>query len=74
MSKYLVEFQKSNFVPGSQDTEFRGRLVIESDSESSALREFLEWLQERPEFETISSFSFRAELLEIVSGDESIQY
>ena len=74
MSKYLVEFHKGNITPGNQETEFRGRLVIESDSESSALREFLTWLQERPEFETISHFSFRAELLEIVSGEESIQY
>lgn len=74
MSKYLIEFHKANVKPGQQETEFHGRLVIESDSETTALKEFLEWLQERPEFESVTAFSFRAEKLEIVSGEESIQY
>jgi hypothetical protein len=74
MSKYLVEFHKGNITPGNQESEFHGRLVIESDSEKSALKEFLEWLQERPEFESVTAFSFRAEKLEIVSGEDSIEY
>jgi len=70
MAKYLIEFNKLNSEPGDQNTEFRGRLVIEAEDSKTATKEFLEWVQQREEFATVSRFGFSTEILEIISGEE----
>ena len=70
MAKYLVDFQKIAVEPGDDASRFEGRLVIDAESPSDANRQFLEWVQAREEFDTISRFVFGCERLTILSNSE----
>lgn len=71
MAQYLVDFRRLDEIPGDQNSVFSGRVVIEAEDSKTSIKEFLEWVQNREEFNEVSHFVFKSEKLEIVSGTET---